>query len=84
MPDEDTVAKIHAAADEAVTGDFAVTANADIFLDLNECADSGSVTDRASVEINEVRLVNDHVLPESYVTCYHLTLCPLNGLTRYG
>jgi hypothetical protein len=63
MPDEDPVTKIHATADEGMSGDLTVTANRDIFLDLNECADSGTVTDRASVQIHKSWLVDDHIAP---------------------
>ncbi len=60
VADEDLIFNGHAFADKAVTRDFAVAADGHAFLDFDERADFGSVTDLATVKIYEV--VDGYVL----------------------
>jgi hypothetical protein len=71
MADEDAVPETHAAADKRMAGDFAVTANVDTFLDLDKCADPGPVAYRATIQVDQSRLVNDDITAQNYVSGYH-------------
>src|SRR5207237_1285299 len=70
MTDADLVLDGDAFADEAVRGDFAASANAGVFLDLDEGADLGVVADGAAVEVDEGSVVDLHPLAKLDVRRY--------------
>ena len=49
MTDKDAIFDDDPFAEKAVAGDFAVLANEDIFLDLDESSDSGVVSNCAAI-----------------------------------
>ncbi len=65
VADEDAVLDRHALADERVARDLAVAADRRAALDFDERADPRAVADRAAVQVDELRLWNDDVLPKS-------------------
>jgi hypothetical protein len=54
VPDEYVVFDVHAFTDEGVARDFAATANARIFLNLDERANFRFVSDFAAVQVYEL------------------------------
>ena len=62
MTYEDAVLERDALADETVTGNLAVFADDGVALNLNEGADARARADAASVEVDQVRLVDDDTL----------------------
>jgi len=80
MANENFVFDGHAFADETVTRDFAVAADARAFLNLNERADARSVADLAAVKIYEV--MNFDIAPEFDVGRDHAELSGHEAVTR--
>src|SRR5690606_6906740 len=64
VADEDAVADLHPGADERMAGDLAPGADHHPPLDLDERADHRPVPDPAAVDVDEIRVVDDHTLPE--------------------
>ena len=67
VPNEDVVFDVHSFADKTVRGDLAAASNEDVFLDLDEGADFGLVTQRASVEVHQIWLEDSYILPKNNV-----------------
>jgi len=71
MPDENTVAYRDAGANKSVAGDLAIRADLRITLYFNESADLGSVTDRAAVQVYQVRLEDLHIAAQHNIDGDH-------------
>jgi hypothetical protein len=65
MSDEDVILNDDALTNERMTGDLAALPDAGIFLDFDECADLGFVSNLAAIQIDELRKAN--VLSQSHV-----------------
>src|SRR5207253_530455 len=57
-------------AQKGMGRDLAASANRGVFLNLDECADFGTVPERASVEVYQVGLKNPYVFSEANVSGY--------------
>ena len=55
VPDKNIVLYSDTFADEGVTGDFAVFTDNGVLLDFNKSADFAIVTNRTTIEVNELR-----------------------------
>src|SRR4029078_9951753 len=81
VPDEHLVLDAHAFADEAVRGDFAASSDRRAGLDFNKRPDPGLVTNRATIQVDEIRMEYSHVVTELDVFCdrHGQLLSPLTG-----
>lgn len=71
VADEDTIFDRDAFADEGMTGDLAVSADDGVLLDLHEGTDAGARTDPASVEIDQIGVMDNHPITQDDTRCDH-------------
>jgi hypothetical protein len=69
MANEYLIFNYYTLADERVGGNLAASADDSVFLYLDECTDSGVISDGTAVEVDERRLEYLYVFPHPDAIC---------------